>query len=176
MDVRGRRTESYAFLVRSGAVGSMKREVLLEAERDLVYLTAVHHEFTEAGSASRADAVANTVQLIEELIASGHCLLATWGTEPSKPNILHEDTEGIRRLVVRGVEDRIHVWDTFLWSTPRGDAWVRQYLDVVEDLERGLATGLGQAGEGTDPGAPGSLQGDGTAAWRRGAPPAGLET
>jgi hypothetical protein len=123
----------------------MKRDVLLEAERDLVYVTTVHYEFTEAGAAARADAIANTVQLIEELIASGHCRLATWGSGTPQHRVLAEDTDGIRRLVTRGVEDRNCVWETFLVTTPKGDAWVRQYVGVVEDLERGLAMDPGSA-------------------------------
>ncbi len=150
MDVRARRTASYAGLVRSGAIGSMKRDVLLEAERDLVYVTTVHHEFTQAGEAARADAIANTVQLIEELIASGHCRLATWGIGTPQHRLLDEDTQGIHRLVERGVQDRHCVWEVFLVATPESAAWVRQYIDLVENFERGLASGPGAAAEGAE--------------------------
>jgi hypothetical protein len=99
-------TASYDALVKAGAIGSLKRDVLLEGSRDLEYLRAIASRFGGMSSEAKPDVIANTVRLVEELIGAGFCRLATWG-EDRRPKFLDHTGDEIASLVERSIRDEL---------------------------------------------------------------------
>ena len=124
---------AYDQLVQTGFIGSLKRDVLLEASRDLEYLDAIRHAFAEAGDAANREATACTVQLIKDLTDKGLCSLATWSKDPGKRyERLHRTDAELVALVSESA--LTHGFKYFLVSTESGDAWVGRYFELVRDL------------------------------------------
>ena len=124
-------TASYDALVKSGAIGSLKRDVLVEASRDLEYLSTIASCFPQMSAAAEEEAIPNTVRLVEELIAAGLCQLATWGQD-REPQILTQTRDEITALVERSVRDEPFMF--FLWITETGEAWVACYEKLISEL------------------------------------------
>lgn len=72
----------YEALVANGCIGSMKRDVLLEAASDIEYLVQVRERFRPASAAAARDARDYTVRLVRELVDGGYCRVATWTGGP----------------------------------------------------------------------------------------------
>ena len=122
------KTASYDALVKSGAIGTFKRDVVLEASRDLEYLETVLWWFAEkAGRVPEAEQIPNTVQLIEELIAAGVCRLATWKNRGREP--FDSTADEIAALLSANSP-----MTYFLIATEKGDQWVRKYDALVAEL------------------------------------------
>ena len=124
-------TASYDALVKTGAIGSLKRDVLLEASCDLEYLASIASRFGDMGAAAKPDVIPNTVRLVEELAAAGLCRVATWG-EDRHPKFLNPTSDEIASLVERSVGDDAFIF--FLWATDAGKAWVSRYDKLVSEL------------------------------------------
>ena len=120
----------YDALVNTGFVGSLKRDVLLEASRDLEYLGSIRSEFVKAGEDARVAATACTVRLVEDLLKRGLCVLATWSRErDGSHEVLRTDPERLTALV-----DADEPFAYFLVTTQAGDAWVDRYLALVQEI------------------------------------------
>jgi hypothetical protein len=125
----------YDTLVETGFVGSLKRDVLLEASRDLEFVEHILHEFTNAGEAGRHTRIACAARLVEDLTGSGLCRLATWsstpeeGHEPRDKN--HAELLTLFESLATSQENRNAY---FLVTTQLGDAWVDRYLRLVGEL------------------------------------------
>ena len=52
---------SYDALVKTGAIGSLKRDVLLEGSRDLEYLAAIASRIEQISATPKTDVIPNTV-------------------------------------------------------------------------------------------------------------------
>jgi hypothetical protein len=124
-------TASYDALVKTGAIGSLKRDVLLEASRDLEYLGSIAARLADMGSAAKPEVIPNTVRPVEELVVAGFCQLATWG-EDKQPKFLNASSDEITSLVERSVGQEPFIF--FLWITDNGDEWVSRYDKLVSEL------------------------------------------
>jgi hypothetical protein len=122
---------SYDALVKTGAIGSLKRDVLLEGSRDLEYLAAIASRLGQMSTAAKSDMIPNTVRLVEELIAAGFCRLATWGDDKRSKFLDHTGDE-ITSLVERSIRDEPFIF--FLQTTEAGDAWVARYDKLISEL------------------------------------------
>lgn len=82
----------YDKLVQTGAIGSLKRDILLEASADLWFVDHVRSYFARDNGGSVTDVTPCTVRLIRELVAADLARLATWGDgwgacfRPRQPN------------------------------------------------------------------------------------------
>lgn len=127
-------SNAYEALVKSGFVGSLKRDVLLEASSDLEFVSAIPAMFAHASDDAHREAIACAVRLIDELIAKGLCSLATWSGEPeSGPVVVRRSHAELEALVAESSESQ-HRVEYFLLSTTAGDQWVRRYEKLVGEL------------------------------------------
>lgn len=127
-------TSVYQDLARSGFVGSAKRDVLLEASRDLEYVVAIVGAFEEAGAAAAAEAHSCAQALIVDLVGNGFCSLATWSCGyGSAPVLLQPERAELEEIVARSCEAD-HASEHFLVTTPLGDEWVQRYMSLVGEL------------------------------------------
>lgn len=125
-------TTTYDALVRSGFVGRLKRDVLLEACRDLEYICAIAGHFLEAGDAARRDAIPCTVQLVEDLLSKGLCRVAVFAQDDARHHeIVQVDHDALLSMVERCDSEPFHY---FLVTTDRGQAWVDRYLALESEL------------------------------------------
>ena len=125
---------AYEQLVKSGFVGSLKRDVLLEASVDLEYVGAIRSRFANAGDHARREAVTCTVQLISELIAKDLCSLATWSKVPDSGPVVVTRSHRELECIVAESSERDHTFEFFLLSTAAGDHWVGRYEALVGEL------------------------------------------
>jgi hypothetical protein len=108
--------------------------VLLDASFDLEYVGTIRARFADAGDDARREAIACTVQLIDDLIAKGLCSLATWSAGyGSGPVVVHRSRVELETIVAESSESE-HIWEYFLLSTPAGDQWVKRYEELVGEL------------------------------------------
>ncbi len=125
---------AYDLLVETGFVGSLKRDVLLEASSDLEYVGAIRYAFTEAGAEAARCPDECAVELIRELISKGLCSLATWAAGyGSTPRLLDAAECDIPAIVATSQKPG-DPWTHFLLSTDLGDDWVRRYEALVDEL------------------------------------------
>jgi hypothetical protein len=118
-------------LVKSGFVGSLKRDVILEASSDLEYVGAIRAAFAQAGEDARRDGIACAALLIDDLIAKGLCPLATWSAGYGSDTVtVHKSRDELETIVAESPDDK-HIWEYFLLSTEAGDEWVRRYEELV---------------------------------------------
>lgn len=126
---------AYDFLRDTGFVGSLKRDVLLEATRDIEYLSAIRGAFKKAGNDASEDAAACTVRLVCELVDSGFCGVATWSERDCGSHAnLEVDAAEVERLVALVENDR-EVFSFFLVATKAGEDWVARYDALIDELE-----------------------------------------
>ena len=126
---------AYESLVGTGFVGSVKRDVLLNASSDLEYLAAIRGQFLEAGDEARFAATSCAVQLVEELVAMKLCVLATWDSGYGGE---HVPVQMTGTELVEGVEECAqrdsNPFKYFLVATEAGAAWVERYMELVDEL------------------------------------------
>jgi hypothetical protein len=120
----------YDRLVRYGTIGSLKRDVLLEASEDVWFLDHICKYFSEESGGAEADVIPCTVRLVRELVAANLTYLATWGLEGSYVTILKTDTE----LVALIESLTAHPLEFFLVATESGKEWVARYKRLVGEL------------------------------------------
>lgn len=129
------RPEAYDRLVETGFVGSLKRDVLLEASRDLEYVGAIRFAFIEAGAEAAKCPDECAVELIRELTLKGLCSLATWAAGyGSAPRLLDATKSDVSDMVATSQKPG-GPFTYFLLSTDAGDDWVRRYETLVGELQ-----------------------------------------
>ncbi len=127
--------EAYDALIKTGAIGSLKRDILLEASDDIEYLCHIQKWFNETAGAEAAKvATACTVRVVRELIAKKYCKLATWGKEKEPFDIVTKTEEELFEIVDKYNSSGKNPFDFFLISTEAGDQWVDRYETLVSEL------------------------------------------
>lgn len=125
-------TATYDRLAKSGALGSWKRDIVLEAVRDLEYVESVLDRFVEeSGIVPESDRIPNTVRLIIDLVDGGWCHLATWG-QPT-PRVLEHSARQATELVSRATANE-SPFTYFLTATPKAKEWVQRYNSLIKEL------------------------------------------
>ncbi len=125
-------SKAYRGLVDTGYVSSQKRDILLEASRDVEYIQNTPSRFFEAGADAHRDRIGCAVLLIDELIQMGLCSLATY--EKGKPKVIERTSAELAVLLTEG-EEMQHVGEYFLVATTMGKEWVRRYEALVGELD-----------------------------------------
>jgi hypothetical protein len=127
-------SQTYSQLVKTGCVGRIKRDVLLEAAYDLEYIGGIINHFEDAGNEARADATNCAIALISELVDKGLCFLATWSVGyGSKPLIIRKTQVELESLLIES-KDGDHCFDCFVIATSLGKEWVERYNVLVSEL------------------------------------------
>jgi hypothetical protein len=127
-------SNAYQGLVRTGYVSSQKRDILLEASRDLEYIGNIPFRFANAGAKAAREPIACAVQLIGDLVDMGFCSLATWSGYDSARTVIQR-TRAELEVHLAECERGQHTFELFLVATPLGDEWVRRYLTLVAELD-----------------------------------------
>ena len=130
-------SDVYQALVDTGAIGSLKRDILLEASDDLFYLEHIRRWFEDASADAAHAATECTVKVVRELISKGLCQLATWGTPKGSYEILEKTPDDLHLIIDRykdisamsGVS-----FQFFLVTTDAGDQWAARYENLVGEL------------------------------------------
>ncbi len=128
-------TDPYDDLVMSGAIGSLKRDIMLEAAEDLMYLCHVRHWFEKASADAAKDATRHTVRIVTELIGANLCCLATFGEEVGSFEHLEKSRSEIQDAVEKYGLPGANAFDLFLVATERGKQWVARYNELVDELQ-----------------------------------------
>jgi hypothetical protein len=125
----------YDSLVDTGAIASLKRDILIEASDDIYYLAHIRGRFVEdAGAEAAKVATACTVRLITELVAKNLCFLATWGKEKGAFEMITKTDNELSELVDRYQSFSAMPFDFFLIATEAGNEWVARYRTLVAEL------------------------------------------
>lgn len=128
-------TTAYEALIRSGAIGSLKRDILMEAADDIWYLCHIHSWFQEdAGSEVALIADEGTVRVVEELIHNNFCSFATWGADSQANEAIKPDHDELLALVRHIILPDSNPFEHFLIATDKGKDWVRRHRDLVNEL------------------------------------------
>ena len=86
--------DAYDRLVATGAIASLKRDIVMEASADTYYLAHIRRWFAEKAGADAAHvATACTVRLVGELRANDLCSLAIWGKEKGSFDAVEKTAE-----------------------------------------------------------------------------------
>ncbi len=126
---------AYDSLVETGAIGSLKRDIMLGSEDDVFFLCHITKWFREsAGEAGAREALPSTVRVVRELVDQGLCTLATWSGEGVSHRCLSASDSEVLDFVVQNDEPGRSCFDHFLVATDRGAAWVARYETLVREL------------------------------------------
>ena len=120
----------YDRLIETGAIGSLKRDALLDATCDVRFLDHIQAFFARESGGSPADVAPCTVRLIRELIAEGFVTLCTWGKDGAHQPLQKTDDELV--MLVASLE--AHPFEFFLHGTQAGMDWVVRYRRLVGEL------------------------------------------
>jgi hypothetical protein len=121
-------------LIETGAIGTLKRDVLLEASEDFYYICHIQKWFEEeAGASAAKEATACTVRVAEELIVRSFCGLATWGPEGVHQRVERSSDELTMILQSHSSRDS-NLFDFFLVTTEKGNQWVKRHKRVINEL------------------------------------------
>ena len=121
---------TYDDLVRSGAIASCKRDILLEATDDSWYVCHIHAYFAEEAGVPADAVVPCTVRLVRELESSGYTYLAEFA-ESGEPMAAPKSEEGLFRIV-SNIET--NPFQLFLIATDAGRSWVEKYEQLLREL------------------------------------------
>ncbi len=72
----------YDELIATGYIGRIKRDVVIEAADDLMYLCHIQKNFEDTGISDNATSAAFTIRLATDLLDKGLCQLATFAAPP----------------------------------------------------------------------------------------------
>lgn len=125
---------AYDHLIATGAIGSLKRDILLEASEDVYYLVHLRNWFEEAGEEGAAAATACTVRVVCELVGGGLCRLATWGGANGSIEGVDLSEGELAQAVESGRSAESRPFDYFLTATDAGHEWVARYRALVAEL------------------------------------------
>lgn len=126
---------AYDRLVTTGAIGSLKRDIVLEAADDIYYLAHIRRWFAEtAGSEAAKVATACTVRIVRELIDKNLCSLVTWGKEQGSFEGVEKTPEELFELIGKYRDFDEFPFDFFLIATESGRHWAARYEVLVSEL------------------------------------------
>jgi hypothetical protein len=126
--------DAYDSLIETGFMGRLKRDIVLEASRDLEYLVHLRREFECASAESAEEATACTVRVTQELIAQGLCSLATWGESGQEYEVVEKSAAELIEIVDKSTSEPGMSFAYFLIATKRGEEWVARYDKLVSEL------------------------------------------
>jgi len=127
--------DAYDGLVTTGAIASLKRDIILEASYDVYYLAHIRRWFAEtAGAEAAKAATACTVRVVGELTAKNLCILATWGKEKGSFEVVEKTREELYGLVDKYSAFDTFPFDFFLIATESGLQWTSRYKLLVGEL------------------------------------------
>lgn len=125
-------SDAYDVLVRTGFVGSLKRDVLIEASRDIEYLSHIRSRFQHAGKAAQEAANDCTVRFIEEMTEHGLCVVARWSKEEkSGHKVIECDRAKLEEFLDEANDEP---WASFLVATDTAREWLRRYFELIAEL------------------------------------------
>jgi hypothetical protein len=120
----------YDQLTETGAMGSLKRDILIGAADDLWFVDHIRKYFVEESGGSAADITPCTVRVIRELIAEHLVNLCTWG--PGGSHLSLHKTENEILEIVNSLD--AHPMEFFLDATRAGMEWVVRYRRLIDEL------------------------------------------
>ena len=116
--------DAYDRLVATGAIASLKRDIVMEASADTYYLAHIRRWFAEKAGADAAHvATACTVRLVGELRANDLCSLAIWGKEKGSFDAVEKTAEELLAHIDKYASFDTFPFDLFLIATERGRKW-----------------------------------------------------
>ena len=122
-------------LVRRGVTKYFKADIILEAVRDLYYLSHIKKNLMERrGVKDDKEATYGTVKIITELISQDYCRLATWGKEKGSFQEVQIPQEELYQLISTDAKDNHALFDFFLIATEKGKEWKSRYEKLMEEL------------------------------------------
>ena len=126
----------YERLLKTGAIGRLKRDILLEAKDDIFYLTHVLKWFEEDSGIAAGESLDCTLRLVGELIDRKLCTLAEWGPKDGPLTVsIALSTEDLRQYLDGSRRDAARVFALFLVTTAEGEQWVQRYDALVAELQ-----------------------------------------
>jgi hypothetical protein len=125
----------YDELIATGYIGRIKRDVVIEAADDLMYLCHIQKNFEDTGISDNATSAAFTIRLATDLLDKGLCQLATFAAPPGSTIAV----PGSREELIRAIEIQVAArnsepFESFLEATPQGEEWVARYKKLVDEL------------------------------------------
>ena len=113
----------------------MKADIILEADRDLYYISHIQKDFTENRGIKDTEEANNcTLIIVSELISRGYCSLATWGKEKGSFDKIILGQEELLKLIARYNDSHTFPFDFFLITTEKGKEWVARYMQLLQEL------------------------------------------
>ena len=122
--------DAYDRLVATGAIASLKRDIVMEASADIYYLAHIRRWFAEKAGADAA----RTVRLVGELRANDLCSLAIWGKEKGSFDAVEKTAEELLAHIDKYASFDTFPFDLFLIATERGRKWTARYQALVGEL------------------------------------------
>ncbi|PKO16163.1 MAG: hypothetical protein CVU39_09045 [Chloroflexi bacterium HGW-Chloroflexi-10] len=128
-------SNSYNDLVKTGTIGCMKADILLEAERDLFYIAHIRKDIVEnRGIKDAEEAIRGTFQIVNELISQNYCSLATWGKVKGPFEMIRLSQEELLLRIAQYNNSDVNPFDIFLIATEKGKEWVSRYENLIKEL------------------------------------------
>jgi len=126
---------TYDSLVKIGAIKYFKADIIIEAARDLYYVSHIKKNLVEQrGIKDDKEATDGTVKIVTELIAQDYCSLATWGKEKGSFEELTITPEELHKLVDQHNTTKVSPFDYFLIATEKSKEWVARYEKLIDEL------------------------------------------
>lgn len=128
-------TPDYDKLIATGTIGRIKRDIVLEASSDVMYLCHVQAQLERDGAADASTSAAFTIRLATELLDNGLCQLAKFAAPPGSTTAVR----GSRQELLRAIETQVAArnsdpFESFLETTPLGEQWVARYKALLDEL------------------------------------------
>ncbi|MDT7042770.1 hypothetical protein [Candidatus Nitronereus thalassa] len=126
-------TYSYDDLDKGWTIVHLKRDVLLEAVRDVWLLDHIKCEFEEELNVAPDKVTQYTVRFILELIKSKFVRVARWDKEDQEIELDLSPAE--LEDLIENLDHPSFSLQTFLTATEKGCAWVSRYEDLIKELK-----------------------------------------
>ncbi|MBK6941540.1 MAG: hypothetical protein IPH13_15280 [Planctomycetes bacterium] len=125
----------YDKLFATGTIRRIKRDIVLEASSDVMYLCHVQAQLERDGAADASTSAAFMIRLPTELLDNGLCQLAKFATPPGSTTAVR----GSRQELIRAIEIQVAArnsdpFESFLETTPLGEQWVPRYKALIDEL------------------------------------------
>jgi len=126
---------TYDDLVKMDAVKYVKEDILIEAVRDLYYLSHIKQTLLEErGLREDKEATIGTVKIVTDLISQNYCYLATWGKEKGTFEEVTMTPRMLQKLIDQYQKPKVFPFDYFLLPTEKGKEWVARYETLLDEL------------------------------------------
>ena len=126
---------TYSDLVQLGVIKHFKADIIVEAARDLYYLSHIRKNFTEQrGINDHKEATNGTVKIVIELINQNYCNLATWGKEQGNIEQIKMTDDELYNAIYEYEMTKTFPFDFFLIVTEKGKEWVARYKSLINEL------------------------------------------